>query len=72
MLDREDMQQLIARLDGSVYRWCAEHGVAEDALDLVAHTYGRDQMSAAAAVEAFRLGFDAAESQGARGTHEKR
>jgi len=66
MLDREAMRMLIARPNGSIAVWCAEHNVAEDALDLVIRAYGRDEKSAAAVIEAFRLGFDSAESQTVR------
>jgi hypothetical protein len=64
VLDQDAMQELIARPSGGVASWCADRGVAEDALELVIRTYGRDEMSAAAVVEAFRLGYDSAESQG--------
>jgi hypothetical protein len=67
MLDRDVIRKLIARPDGGVDAWCAEHNGGEDALELVVHTYGCDEISAAAAIEAFRRDFDSAESQGVLG-----
>lgn len=65
------MQELIARLDGTIPGWCAEHGVEEDALELLVRTYCHDDASAAAALVAFRLGVDFGEGRGVRGTPAK-
>ena len=68
MLDRTAMQALFARLDGTIPGWCAEHGVDEDALELLIRTYCQDEAAAVAALVAFRLGVDFGESRGVRGT----
>jgi hypothetical protein len=57
MVDQQAMRKLIARRHGDVATWRAEHDVTEDGLELVVLTYGRDQESAAAAVEAFLRGI---------------
>lgn len=72
MLEREAMQRLIARLYGSVAEWCAAHSVDEEALEFVVRSYSQDEESAAAVVEAFRLGFEGAESEGLWGIPAKR
>src|SRR5262249_43685016 len=53
--------------DGTIERWCSEHGIDEDALELLIRTYCHDEPSAAAAIVAFRLGVDYGESRGVRG-----
>lgn len=61
------MQELMARLDGTIPSWCAEHGVDEDALELLIRTYCHNEASAAAALVAFRIGADFGESRGVGG-----
>lgn len=55
----EDIEELLGGFTLSVSQWCAKSRIDEDALFLVAETYGSDSKTAAAVVCAFQLGYEA-------------
>jgi hypothetical protein len=59
LIEVEDIEELLRGFTMSVPNWCAKSQVDEDALLLVARTYGSDSKTGGAVVCAFQLGYEA-------------